>query len=101
LSKKYFGAVLRWSWLVLLAPLLAGSIVFMVGARQPRLYDATARLVVGPGVKAVNPNLNDMRAASQLMWTYSEFATTPAVLQQVIDENGLSMSVGALCPKLR
>ena len=87
---------MRWAWLVLLAALIAGSLAYFIGSRQPRSYEASTRLVVGPGITAINPGLNDMRAAAQLMWIYAEYATSDTVLQQIIDENNLPMNVDDL-----
>jgi capsular polysaccharide biosynthesis protein len=99
-AKKYIQAAIRWAWLVVLAAVIAGAIAYYIGQRQPRSYEAATRLVVGPGITAVSPDLNDMRAAAQLMWIYAEFATSDAVLQQVIDDNNLPTSVDELRSKI-
>ena len=99
-SKKYIKAAMRWAWLAVVAAVIAGSLAYFMSARQPHTYEANARLIVGPGVTALNPGLNDMRAAAQLMWIYAEYATSDQILQQVIDKNNLSLTVDELRSKV-
>lgn len=99
-SKKYIKAAVRWAWLGVVAAVIAGSIAYFMSARQPHTYESNARLVVGPGITALNPGLNDMRAAAQLMWIYAEYATSDQVLQQVIDKNNLDLTVDELRTKV-
>ncbi len=99
-SKKYIKAAVRWAWLAVIAAVIAGSLAYFMSARQPRTYEANARLIVGPGITALNPGLNDMRAAAQLMWIYAEYATSDEVLQQVIDKHNLPLTVDELRSKV-
>jgi capsular polysaccharide biosynthesis protein len=96
LVNSYISAAWRWKWLVLLAAFVAGALTYAVSESRPRQYEATARLVIGPGIEAINPDLNDLRAAAQLMWTYAEYATTPAVLRKVIADFDLPIDVETL-----
>lgn len=63
-SKKYIKAAVRWAWLAVIAAVIAGSLAYFMSARQPRTYEANARLIVGPGITALNPGLNDMRGGA-------------------------------------
>jgi capsular exopolysaccharide synthesis family protein len=84
--------LLRWLWLFLLAGLLAGAISFLMERRNPALYVTTTRLIVGPGIDSPSPNLNDLRAGSQLMQTYAELPKTTPFLRSVIDDLGLDLT---------
>lgn len=78
--------VRRWLWLLILLPLAAAVTTYLIIERQPQLYVASARLIVGPGVDGLSPGLDDLRAGSQLMRTYAELARTRPVLEEVIEK---------------
>lgn len=86
---KYIRILVRWAWLFILAAGLAGATSYWVGKQQPTIYEARARLIVGPGIDSPNPDLNALRTGSQLMQTYAKLATTRPVLEAVINELGL------------
>jgi len=96
----YTHFVRRWLWLLVLAPLIAGVITFWVNRQQPRFYEASARLVIGPGIDSSNPTLNDLRTAGQLMHTYVEVATTRPFLQSISDSLGLSIDPDKLVSEI-
>ncbi len=99
--KQYIGIVLRWAWLLILATVIASAVAFVAIKRQPPLYQASARLIVGPGIEGVNPDLNALRAAAQLMRTYAEFATSQPVLNKVIDELDLPGMMDNLASQIK
>jgi succinoglycan biosynthesis transport protein ExoP len=101
LIKQYIGIVLRWAWLLILATVVASAVAFVAIKRQPPLYQASARLIVGPGIEGVNPDLNALRAAAQLMRTYAEFATSQPVLNKVIDELHLPITTDNLATQIK
>jgi receptor protein-tyrosine kinase len=86
----------RWFWIIGLATLIAGLATYWVSAQQPTVYEAQARLIVGPGVESPNPDLNSLRAGGQLIQTYAELATTRPLLQAIIDDLDLDISTDIL-----
>ena len=92
MEQRIINVILRWMWLFVLATLGAGLGAYWYGTQQPTDYEASVRLIVGPGVDGLSPDLNDLRAGAQLMQTYSELATTRPVLQAVVDDVGLEES---------
>lgn len=86
----------RWLWVVLLATLIAGGTTYWISLQQPVFYEAQARLIVGPGIDSLNPELNDLRTGGQLLQTYAELAKSRPVLQHVIDRLGLNVSTDVL-----
>ncbi|MFQ5856325.1 MAG: Wzz/FepE/Etk N-terminal domain-containing protein [Anaerolineae bacterium] len=96
LTHHYFNIVRRWMWLLMLAILVASATSYWVIKEQPPVYQAEARLIVGPGVDSLSPDLNALRTGGQLMQTYAELATTRPVLQAVIDDLDLGMSPDTL-----
>ncbi|MFN8494889.1 MAG: hypothetical protein U0350_45215 [Caldilineaceae bacterium] len=99
--KQYIGIALRWAWLLILATVVASGVAFTMIKRQPTLYEASARLIVGPGIEGVNPDLNALRAAAQLMRTYAEFATSQPVLNKVITDLHLPGNTDALTQQIK
>lgn len=100
MEQRIVSMFLRWMWLLILATVLSGLAAYWFGTQQPAEYEASIRLIVGPGVDGLSPDLNDLRAGAQLMQTYSALATTRPVLQAVVDELGLEESPQRLRTKI-
>ncbi len=75
----------RW-WLLIIVPLLLAFGAYELTSLRPSSYSATATLLVNPlGSLSGNPT-DDIAAATQLTKTYSEFVTSPTILQQVVTD---------------
>jgi capsular exopolysaccharide synthesis family protein len=96
----YINLVRRWLWLLVLAPLVAGVTTYWVNRQEPSLYQASARLVIGPGIDSPNPSTNDLRAGGQLMHTYAQVATTRPFLQAISDSQGLNLDPDKLVSEI-
>lgn len=96
MDQRYINMIRRWLWVVILAAVIAGGTTYWVSSQQPLFYEAQARLIVGPGIDSLNPELNDLRTGGQLLQTYAELATSRPVLQHVIDELGLNVDTAIL-----
>jgi capsular exopolysaccharide synthesis family protein len=94
--QQYLSIVWRWLWLLLLTTMLSSTTAYIMLKDQPTLYEASARLLIGPGVDSVSPDLNDFRAATQLMKTYAELITSRPVFESVIADLNLSISADDL-----
>ena len=101
MEQLYLNIIRRWWWLLILAPLLAATTAYLVVRQQPRSYAASSRMIVGPGVDGLSPDLNDLRAGGQLMQSYAELATTRPVLQEVVRQANLPLNPDKLDNKLR
>lgn len=80
----------------MLAGLGSGAVAYVVVKDQPPTYEAQSRLIVGPGIDSINPDLNALRTGSQLMGTYAELATTRPVLESVSTELQSNLNSDAL-----
>lgn len=100
MEQRIVNIILRWIWLFVLATILGGVGAYWYGSQQPTDYEASVRLIVGPGVDGLSPDLNDLRAGAQLMSTYSELATTRPILQAVIEDVGLDLHPDALARRI-
>lgn len=81
----------RWWWLVIVGAIAAGMAAYWVSQNNTDIYEASSRLIVGPGVDSPSPGLDDLRAGGHLLRTYAELPTTNPMLQGVIDRLGLDM----------
>ena len=91
----------RWFWLIGLATLIAGATTYWVSAQEPTIYVGKARLIVGPGVDSLNPDLDALRTGGKLLQTYAELATTRPVLQAVINDHRLDINPDMLKKQIK
>lgn len=82
---RYFAAVIKWSWLLAIATLLAAGVSYRSASRIPRLYESTTTLLVGRSLQTLNPNPADFQVSMQLANIYSQFALSQTVLQATVD----------------
>ncbi len=86
LNNSYFLFFRRWAWLMALLMLVTAATAFLLSRSEPVQYEAKARLIVGPGVDSLNPDLDALRTGGQLMQTYTRLATTRPLIEAVIKE---------------
>jgi polysaccharide biosynthesis transport protein len=91
LDKIDLKILIKRAWLLAIVMLIGGGAAFIFAQSQPTMYEAQARLMVGPGIDSPNPDLNVLRAGGQLIQMYAELPLTEPYLQQVIDELRLDM----------
>jgi tyrosine-protein kinase len=94
--KHYFDILRRWGWIMLLCIILAGVSSYWFSSRQPKVYEAQARYLVGPVMGNPNVSSNDLRATSQIGQTYAQLATSRPILQGVIDKLNLNVKADTL-----
>lgn len=92
--------ILRWLWLLVLIPVIAGAIVYVYAENQPTTYEAQAMMIIGPGIDSPNPDLDALRAGAQLMQTYAELPRTEVFLDALIADLNLSLSRRELVEKI-
>jgi capsular exopolysaccharide synthesis family protein len=100
LIKQLLSILRRGVWLLLIAALLTSGITYLILQGQPPRYAASARLIVGPGIDAINPDLNDLRTGGQLMQTYAELVLTEPVLQAVVEQLQLAIGLDQLAGQI-
>ncbi|MBI5652429.1 MAG: polysaccharide biosynthesis tyrosine autokinase [Chloroflexi bacterium] len=83
--RQYLTVVWKWTWLIVLAALIAGVTSFFWNSRQPKIYQASTSLLVGTGLEQRNPQSGDLFTSQQLAQTYIQIARTDPVLQGVVD----------------
>ena len=90
--KKYFFA-----FVLLIAVAVVGVVVYDTAIKKP-IYQANTTVVIAKsdGADGVAATLNDINASQKLVTTYGEIAKSELVLNQVIENLKLNMSVKAL-----
>jgi succinoglycan biosynthesis transport protein ExoP len=88
---RYLRFVQRWWWLIVLGVALGGLTGYVVSQMLTPIYRSTATLLVNqtqvPGTIAYN----DILTSERLTKTYRELITKRPILEQVIEEEGLTM----------
>ncbi len=99
--KRYLLVVWRWLWMIVLAAVLAAGFSYLATTRQPKIYQASTRLLVGQSFRSTNPSPADFQTSTALALTYIEIAKTTPVLQATIEALGLKMSAEDLRGRFR
>jgi len=99
-EQRYLRIIVKWWWLAVAAALLAGLAAYRYTLSQPVLYEASARLIIGPGIDSPSPDTNTLRASGQLIQTYAELPKTGPFLQGVIQRLGLDLTPDQLADSL-
>lgn len=81
----YFAVARRWWTTLLIATLVAGLAGFVIASGVSPTYESTTRLLVGPVVGDVDV----MRAAGAISFTYAELAVSEPALEEVRQALGL------------
>lgn len=94
---RQLAIVRRWLPLIFTGVVVACVATYLVTNAQPRVFGASARLVVGAGS---HPQLNDLLVAEQLASEYAVLADTRDFAQAIIGELHLSDSPEQLLARL-
>ena len=93
---KFLNIVRRYGWLFVVAAVVASLVTFFVYNRQPLLFEAKTRLLVGPTVDSPSPDLNSLRIGGQLMQTYADLVTTRPFLESINNKLDQKINLEAL-----
>jgi non-specific protein-tyrosine kinase len=88
----YLPTLRRWSWLILLGVVVAGSVGFVVARIQPARYQASVTIQVGSYSQVIDPSQGMITTSSQLTQTYAALVKTSPIVEAVIKKNQLKMS---------
>ena len=79
----------RWLPLLVVSVITVGAVAFGFSNLQPKVYQATATLIVGESLSGVNPDYNQLLASQRLSATYAAIAGTHEIMNGVVQEVGL------------
>lgn len=94
--RQYFSVFRKWLWLIALVAIIGGGASFFATSQLPKLYQSTAKVMVGESFQKQNPTTGDIATASVLAETYIQLVKTSAVLRAVKAQLGIDYSIGDL-----
>jgi capsular exopolysaccharide synthesis family protein len=74
----------RWWWILVLLPLVAAVAAYAISTTMTPMYESRATLLIETQQASGSSNYNELLAAERLSRTYSELATTDAVLDETV-----------------
>jgi len=77
--KDYLSPLLKWWWLVIAAPLIAGISAFFFARQLPPVYQARTTMLIGRAIQDPNPSGNEFSLSYQLASEYANMATREPV----------------------
>jgi capsular polysaccharide biosynthesis protein len=83
--------LLRYFFLLLGASLIAAYSTYYLTSLAPPIYEAKARLLVGPKLDSPNTDYDSLRIGGGLVQTYAELAKTHPILQIASDQLNLGL----------
>ncbi len=92
-TRRQVVIALRWLPLILIGALVAGALAYVFASGQPKVYEATARLMVSPGAA---PSGDDLNLAESAAVRYAGQAVSRGVAEAVIAELGLPENAKSL-----
>lgn len=98
--QQYIAMIRRWWWLGVLGIILGGGFAFVTYQDGGTTYTAETTLFVGGTIFSPNPNGGDIRISSDLAVIYSDLTQYDVVLQGVVDQLELTMSLEQLRRKI-
>jgi non-specific protein-tyrosine kinase len=94
--RQYAAILVKWFWLILLGTLLAGGTAFLASQAMTPVYQASATLMVSQGSTPTISDYTSVLTGQQLAKTYGELLKKRPVLEAVIQELNLPMTVEEL-----
>ena len=99
--RQYFFIIQRWLWLIVLGAILAGATTFLVNQAQEPIYQATSKLLINEGNGGGGRDeYTALLTSERLALSYVERLKNREVLQEVIDNLSLNMTVTDLSETL-
>lgn len=91
--KRYWFLLKRWSWLILLFMVLAGSGTYGISTLMTPVYQASTTLLINQAPSSsTSPDYNSLLTSERLAKTYKELLRKQPVLDKVIDNLQLHIS---------
>lgn len=85
-----FSIFLHWWWVILLATILAGFVSFFVSSKITPIYQSSTSVFVNEAPGNKSADYNSVLMSKQLTSTYSQMMVNDTVLNQVVEQVGIS-----------
>jgi succinoglycan biosynthesis transport protein ExoP len=96
--REYFYLLRSWSWLIILAGLIAGVIMYVISINTVPLFETSTRLLVSDPPAMRSLDTSSMVSIQTQTSTYAEMLLDRAVLQGIIDKLKLQITSEELKP---
>ncbi len=96
--RQYFSLLRRWAWLIILGALLAGISAYVVSRLTTPVYSASTTLLVNESKTSSPSDYTSILTSERLAKTYSEWLKKRPVLDTVISNLKLNLTVEQLAP---
>jgi len=95
--RRYVTILVQWSWLVLLAAVLAGVAAYLISKQQPPVYQASTTLLIdeAPGTNS-SADYQSVLTSERRARTYAQLLSTEPLLESVAQTLGLPIGAEEL-----
>lgn len=94
--RQYFNLFLHWSWLILLAALVAGTAAFLISQRMTPYYRSSTTVLVNAAPATKVTDYSSVMLSEQLTSTYAQMMAKDPVLNEVIKQLALNIPAADL-----
>lgn len=98
--KRYLYLLLRWYWLIVGAVLLAGGVAYVLANNQPRVYQASSRLLIDEAPGSSGNEYSQLLLEQRLATTYVELIQLNPVLEETVRRLDLPYGPDVLASRL-
>ncbi|NWG16300.1 MAG: polysaccharide biosynthesis tyrosine autokinase [Chloroflexi bacterium] len=92
-----FRLLLKWWWLIALSVALGAGVGFFIRTQQPNIYFAKTTILFGQNLgSATTATGGSLTQLTDMITIYSGLVRRPTILEPVIDDLGLGVSVDTL-----
>lgn len=91
--KKYIALFWQWAWLIVLVGVVAGLAAFIISRQITPVYEATTTVLVNEAPGSESTDYQSLLASERLTKTYAEMMTKNPILDETIENLGLSMEI--------
>ncbi len=88
--QDYWTIVKRWWWLMVACVVVASVSSYVGTLGMPRIYQATATVMIGQSIQQANPSSSDIWVSQQLAATYSQMVKRQPILEGAARALGLN-----------
>ena len=103
--RRYLNIALRWWWVLLLGPVIAGLISYQRVANPTPVYEARTTILIQQTQSAAAPTLSELQTSQSLATTYQRLITMWPVMEQaaetLTEELGIGYGPGQLRGSVR
>jgi non-specific protein-tyrosine kinase len=94
--RQYVSLFLHWSWLIILAAVVAGTVAYFLSIRMTPYYQSSTTTLVNEAPATKTTDYSSVMMSEQLATTYSKMMTNDPVLIQVAYQANLAVSLEEL-----